>query len=103
MAGKKEDMSKLVERMASLARLRFDPEKLGDFAHKAEAVLSYIDQLSELDTSGIEPTSHAADFTTSLRKDTAVDSGIQDDILESAPAKDGTFVLVPRVLEGEGA
>lgn len=103
MAGKKEDMGKLVEKMASLARLHFDAAKLGDFVRKAEAVLSYIDQLSELDTTGIDPTSHAADFTTELRKDAARDSGMQEDILESAPAKDGSFVLVPRVLEGEGA
>lgn len=103
MAERKEQLGSIVKRMASLSRLRFDSKQQDDFARKAEAVLAYVEQLSELDTSGIDPTSHAADFTTPLREDVARDSGMQDSILSNAPDRDGEYVVVPRVLEGEGA
>jgi len=101
MAEKKAEIGKVVEKMASLARLRFDPAKLNEIAKKFEAVLEYIDQLNELDTSGIDPMSHAASFKTPLRDDVAKNSGEQNEILANAPARDGGFVKVPKVLEGE--
>ena len=101
MGKPKGDMGEVIRKMASLAKLRFDPKKLTAFTQKAEAVLSYVDQLSELDTSGIDPTSHAADLKTPLRKDEAKDSGVQDGIIENAPARNGEFFQVPRILEGE--
>lgn len=101
MGKPKGDMGEVVRKMASLANLRFDPKKLSTFTQKAEAVLSYVEQLSELDTSGIDPTSHAADLKTPLRKDEAKDSGVQDGIIENAPARNGEFFQVPRILEGE--
>ena len=101
MGKPKGDMGEVVRKMASLAKLRFDPKKLTAFTQKAEAVLSYVEQLGELDTSGIDPTSHAADLKTPLRKDEAKDSGMQDGILADAPARDGQFFQVPRILEGE--
>lgn len=101
MGKPKGDMGEVVRKMASLARLRFDPTKLSAFTQKAEAVLSYVEQLGELDTEGIDPTSHAADLATPIRRDEAKDSGVQDGIIENAPARRGEFFQVPRILEGE--
>lgn len=101
MSKKKDDIAGVVEKMASLARLRFDPAKRDVFTKKAKAVLAYVDQLGELDTSGIDPTSHATDMKTPLRKDVAVDSGIQEEILSNAPARDDEFIQVPKVIDGE--
>ena len=95
------DIEKAVEKMARLARLRFDPAKLGQFTRKAKAVISYVEQLDELNTEGIDPTSHAADISTPLREDKAHDSGMQRAILEDAPDRDGDFIQVPKVLDGE--
>lgn len=103
MAKRQDDMRRVVEKMASLARLRFDAAMRDDFTKKAQAVLAYVEQLNELDTSGIDPTSHAAEFATPLRADETQDSGIQEALLKAAPASDGGFVQVPKVLEGEGA
>jgi len=101
MADRKDDIEKVVEKMASLAKLSFDPAKMGVFAQKARAVLAYVEQLGSLDTEDIDPTSHAAEMETPLRKDEAVSSGVQQGILADAPARDGEFIQVPKVIEGE--
>jgi aspartyl-tRNA(Asn)/glutamyl-tRNA(Gln) amidotransferase subunit C len=101
MAKRKDDIKEVVEKMTSLAKLRFDPAKLGEFTQKARAVLSYVEKLGELDTSDIDPTSHAADMDTPLRRDEAVSSGMQEGILANAPARDEDFIQVPKVIEGE--
>ncbi len=101
MANRKDEIAEVVRKMASLARLRFDEASSARFAQKAEAVLDYVEQLAELDTEDIDPTSHAADLTTPLRDDEAIDSGLQEAILDNSPERDDGYVQVPKVLEGE--
>ncbi|MFH1830786.1 MAG: Asp-tRNA(Asn)/Glu-tRNA(Gln) amidotransferase subunit GatC [Pseudomonadota bacterium] len=96
---KNTDIGDDVKRMASLAKLKFDPSELGTYADKAKAVLSYVDQLNELDTSGIEPTSHAVEMQAHLRKDEVIRSDIQEEILDVAPARDGKFIQVPKIID----
>lgn len=98
---KDTDIKQIVEKMARLARLGFDPAQLDRFSDKARSVLSYVKQLDELDTSGIEPTSHAIEMESFLREDVAVSSGISDVILNAAPDRDGPFVQVPKVIDSE--
>ena len=98
---KNADIGDVVKKMASLAKLKFDPSDLGRFTEKAKAVLSYIEQLNELDTSNIEPTSHAVEMNAHLRKDEVIGSNLQEKILDAAPSRDGKFIQVPKVLEGE--
>lgn len=98
---KNPDIKSTVEHVADLARLRFPADKLDLFAAKVKAVISYVEQLSELDAAGIEPTSHAVETGSSLRADEAVSSQSAEGILAAVPESDGPFVQVPRVIESE--
>jgi aspartyl-tRNA(Asn)/glutamyl-tRNA(Gln) amidotransferase subunit C len=96
-----KDTLKIVGKMASLARLSLGPAEIAGFAEKAGAVIAYVRELSKLDTSGIEPTSHAIETEGRLRDDVARPSGTEEGIVAQAPETDGGFVQVPRVIEGE--
>jgi aspartyl-tRNA(Asn)/glutamyl-tRNA(Gln) amidotransferase subunit C len=88
--------------MAKLARLNFPEEELSKYAKKAEAVIAYIEKLSELDTEGVDPTSHVVDKEAKsqpLREDGVKRWEKPDDIIGDAPEVEGPFVQVPRVIE----
>ena len=90
-------------RVAMLARLELAPESLVRFQSEMEKIVSYVDQLSELDVEGIEPTAHAAQMTNVLRDDEAVPGYPRDVMLKNAPSVlDGELVGMPQVLPGGG-
>lgn len=88
-----------VEHVAVLARLRFSEEKIQQFTRQMNAILEYMEKLNELDTSGIEPTSHAVPLPTAWREDVAVPSMDPEKIAEAAPERADFFVVVPKVIE----
>ena len=90
-----------VRRATRLARLSFSMSDTVRIEEKARSVIDYFRKLGELDTEGIEPTSHAVSVEGSLRSDEAAPSGIERKIVEAAPERDGDFVQVPKVIEGE--
>lgn len=95
------DIKKTVEKMAQLARLEFPPEYLEKFSAKVKSVLAYVEELNELDISGLAPTSHAVEGGAHLRNDTAADYDASDEILSNAPERDGRFIQVPKVIDSE--
>ena len=89
--------------VAGLARLELDPEKKAGLQKDMEEILAYIEQLEELDVSGIEPTAHAALLTNVVRKDVAGESFPRATMLANAPAEvDEELIKVAQVLPGEG-
>ena len=85
--------------IAELARLDLPAEELAGLTGDLERILEYVRQLSELDTSGVEPTTHATDLPTHLRADEArpglpVDVGLAD-----APERIGDGFGVPKIIE----
>lgn len=90
-------------RVAMLARLELAPESLSRFQSEMEKIVSYVDQLTELDVEGIEPTAHAAPMTNVLREDQAVPGFPRDVMLKNAPGTiDDELVAMPQVLPGGG-
>ena len=89
-----------VERIAHLARLSLTADERDLFARQLTAVLQYAEQLREVDTEGVEPTSHPLALSTPLRADDVRPSLPRAAALESAPAPDDDAGLfkVPRVL-----
>ena len=84
---------------AELARLEFEDSDLDKFTEQLGRILEYIEDLNELDTEGVEPTSHVLELTTPLRED-AVDQLITtEEALQNAPEKDDDFFVVPKVIE----
>ena len=98
---KRDDLSTAMRRITSLARLDFGEAELGRVVAKAVSVLGYVEQLGELATSGIEPTSHAVEMEPRLREDKVRPSGMASEIIEAAPERDGPYVQVPKVIESE--
>jgi len=84
---------------AELARLEFQDSHLDKFTEQLGRILEYIEDLNELDTDGIEPTSHGVELTTPLREDKVVQLITSDEALQNAPEKDGDFFVVPKVIE----
>jgi len=90
---------KEVAHVAELARLQFDDEQLEAFAHQLNAILEYFDKLQEVDTSDIEPTSHAVVIKNVFRDDEAEDFPDKDLLLKNAPSKEKDCFKVPKVIE----
>ena len=88
-----------VRHVAALARLRLTPEEEQRFAVQLSAILDAMAELQQLDTSGVEPTSHAALEEPRLRPDEVAPSLDPEQGLKNAPARSGTSFAVPRVIE----
>jgi len=88
-----------IEHVARLARLALTQEEKTLFTSQMEAILAYAETLNELDTTGINPTSHAVPMENSFRADCVVSSIGLDKALANAPDKNETYFRVPPVIE----
>lgn len=88
-----------VERIAQLARLALTDSEREKFATQLTSILSYVEKLKELDTSGIEPTSHVVTIGNVMREDKVSPSLAKDVALMNAPDKAGDFYRVPKIIE----
>jgi aspartyl-tRNA(Asn)/glutamyl-tRNA(Gln) amidotransferase subunit C len=88
-----------VEHVARLARLQLSEEELSLFTGQMDAILAYVEQLNELNTDGITPTSHAVPMENAFRDDeTAASIGVAN-ALANAPDRVQDFYRVPKVIE----
>lgn len=90
-----------VERIAALARLSVTDAEADRLASELEAILAYAEQLSGLDTSEVEPTSHPIELPTPLRDDLPEPPLDPELALANAPERAGSAFVVPKVIEGE--
>ena len=87
-----------VEKVSLLARLRLSPDELDRMTTQLAAIVGYVDQLSQLDTTGVEPMAHALPLTNVLADDVVQPSLDRDAALATAPKHDDECYLVPAVL-----
>jgi aspartyl-tRNA(Asn)/glutamyl-tRNA(Gln) amidotransferase subunit C len=85
--------------VADLARLRLTAEEVSELTGQLDSILSYMDQLNKLDTTGVEPFRHATDSNAALRDDAVVNRPDPEALLANAPDRHGTFFKVPKILE----
>ena len=89
-----------VRRIARLARIRISEEELEPLARELSAILQWVEQLNEVDTENVPPmTSVEEDMPMKKRKDIVTDGDCVEDILANAPAREGNFFVVPKVVE----
>ncbi len=88
-----------VEHVARLARLALSDAELERMREQLNGILAYIEKLNELDTDGVEPTSHAVPMLNVMREDEPGPCLSQDEALANAPDRAGTFFRVPRIIE----
>ena len=90
-----------VEYTANLARLELSPAECVAMAAELDQILDYIGALEQLDTGGIEPTSHPVPVPTPLRSDvpgTPIDPALA---VSNAPQVAGTAFVVPKVIDSD--
>ncbi|QWR78707.1 Asp-tRNA(Asn)/Glu-tRNA(Gln) amidotransferase subunit GatC [Candidatus Magnetomonas plexicatena] len=88
-----------VKHIAALSRLRIDEGDLGTFGKQLSDILLYVEKLNELNTDGIEPTSHVIPVINVFREDTERNSLAIEDALSNAPERHGNFYKVPKIIE----
>jgi aspartyl-tRNA(Asn)/glutamyl-tRNA(Gln) amidotransferase subunit C len=93
-----------VQRVAELAHLELTPEEVGPMLRDLNAILDYVAELNELDTTGVVPLAQISELgnastTGGLRADVLVPSLDRATVLAEAPETDHVFFKVPKVLE----
>jgi len=88
-----------VKYIANLARLELTDKEIEYFTGQLSSIINYVDQLKELDTANIEPTTHAMPIQNVFREDAVKPSLKVEDALKNAPAKEGNLFKVPRIIE----
>lgn len=88
-----------VQRIAKLARIAITEEEARHLAPELSNILGWIEQLGEVDTSGVEPMTAVIPNTLRLRDDVVTDGGVRDAVLANAPEAEHGFFTVPKVIE----
>ena len=88
-----------VRRIARLARLRVDDAQVAQIQGELNAILGWIDQLNEVDVTGVEPLTGGALMAMRMREDVVTDGAQAEAVLSNAPERDGPFYTVPKVVE----
>lgn len=88
----------LVDQLAGLARLTFDPAEKAGIKEDLQKMISFIEKLNELDTTGVEPLLFMTDEVNVLREDEVKGSVTREEGLLNAPLKDDKFFKVPKVI-----
>ena len=88
-----------VRKVARLARIAEPEEKLEPLAKELSAILSWIEQLNEVATDGVEPMTTAIHTPLPMREDVVTDGGDPGKVLSNAPKRVGDFYVVPKVVE----
>ena len=88
-----------VRKIARLARIAVAEDEVEHLKGELNAMLAFVEQLLEVDVTGIEPMTSVAPMVMKKRPDVVTDGGIADDILKNAPATQDHFFLVPKVVE----
>lgn len=88
-----------VRRIAHLARIAVADDEVAHLQGELNAILAFVEQLSEVDVAGVEPMTSVMPMVMPQREDVVTDGGIADAIVRNAPAAEGHYFVVPKVVE----
>jgi aspartyl-tRNA(Asn)/glutamyl-tRNA(Gln) amidotransferase subunit C len=88
-----------VRRIARLARIAVAEDEIGHLGGELNAMLAFIEQLSEVNVEGVEPMTSVTPMSMKKRVDVVTDGGIADDIVRNAPMSEDNYFVVPKVVE----
>ncbi len=88
-----------VRKIASLARIAITEEEAARIAPELDNIMGWIEQLGEVDVTGIEPMTAVIPNHLRLRDDVVTDGGVRDAVLSNAPQAEHGFFTVPKVIE----
>jgi aspartyl-tRNA(Asn)/glutamyl-tRNA(Gln) amidotransferase subunit C len=93
--------SKTVDKLADLAKLEFDEEGKKEIEKDLNRIVEFVEKLSELDTSNVEPLIYLSEDTNVMREDVVKQVISQQEALKNAPVKDSDYIKVPKVITRE--
>ncbi|EAG6101798.1 Asp-tRNA(Asn)/Glu-tRNA(Gln) amidotransferase subunit GatC [Listeria monocytogenes] len=88
-----------VEKVANLAKLEVSETEATAFASQLGKIIELVEQLNTLDTTNVEPTSHAIDVSNVLREDVATKGLDRKEVLKNAPDEQDGMFKVPTIME----
>jgi aspartyl-tRNA(Asn)/glutamyl-tRNA(Gln) amidotransferase subunit C len=86
-----------VEHVAKLARLELSEEEKQKFTKQLGDILKYVEQMNEVDTTGIKPMAHAFDFVNVMREDNVIYEQTKEELMKNAPEEENGFFRVPKI------
>ena len=91
-----------VTHVANLSKLKFSEEETAEFATTLSKIVDMVELLSEVDTTGVAPTTTMADRKTVLRPDVAEEGTDRDRLFKNVPEKEIYYIKVPAILDDGG-
>jgi aspartyl-tRNA(Asn)/glutamyl-tRNA(Gln) amidotransferase subunit C len=88
-----------VRKVARLARIAVPEARLEGLASELNGILSWIEQLNEVDVAGVEPMTTPVAMSLPLRDDAVTDGEVREKVLANAPRSEDGFFVVPKVVE----
>jgi aspartyl-tRNA(Asn)/glutamyl-tRNA(Gln) amidotransferase subunit C len=88
-----------VARIAALARIRLSEAELEPLAAELSGILDWVEQLKEIDTTGVPPMTSVVEMGLPMRDDQVTDGNNRDAVLGNAPRTEKGFFVVPKVVE----
>ncbi len=86
-----------VEHVAKLARLELTEEEKVKFSKQLGDILKYVEQMNKVDTTDVEPMSHAIPVVNVMREDVVVSEHTKEELMANAPFKEVGFFRVPKI------
>ncbi|MCY7356687.1 MAG: Asp-tRNA(Asn)/Glu-tRNA(Gln) amidotransferase subunit GatC [Rudanella sp.] len=88
-----------LQKIAHLSRLEVKPDEEAELLNSLNGVLTWMEQLNEVDTTGVEPLMHISPDLNILRDDVVANHLLREQALANAPQHEGPFFQVPNVME----
>ncbi len=88
-----------VKRVAKLSRIAITDDRADTMRDELNAILGFVEQLSEVDVDGVEPMTSVVHMDMKKRQDVVNDGNKAEDIVANAPASEDHFFMVPKVVE----
>jgi aspartyl-tRNA(Asn)/glutamyl-tRNA(Gln) amidotransferase subunit C len=89
---------KTVEKIAHLSRLQVSDDEVTEMQTGLSKILNWMEQLNEVDTSGVKPLTHMSNEVNVLREDKPVNRLRREDGLKNAPKRTADYITVPKVV-----
>ena len=87
-----------VKRIGRLARIRIEEGEVETYRTELNTILGFVEQLGEVDVSGVEPMTSVMPMTLRRREDKVSDGGYPEKIVANAPLTEDNFFMVPKVV-----
>ena len=86
-----------VEHVAKLARLELTEEEKAKFSKQLGDILKYVEQMNKVDTTDVEPMSHAIPIVNVMREDKVVSEQTKEELMANTPSEEDGFFRVPKI------